>query len=300
MDAIALSEHLFEAAYVVDEDRKILYCNHVFEEITGYTKEEVIGKHCQDNILRHVTASGKQLCYDGCPLNESIEKRKVNTTKVYLHHKDGYRIPVHVKTIPYQDEKTGKQQAIEIFTDYMRDAVIYQENRRLKKSAMIDSLTQVFNRRFMDYQLDMCMREFNTFETPLALLFIDIDHFKDINDQYGHDMGDKVLTTIAKTLAFNIRKADFIGRYGGEEFIMLIRDVTEIEMHLIAEKLRALVEKTHVEIAKGKHISMTVSIGASYFKTGMTKQSFIKDADTLMYQAKSAGRNKVVTNPIKD
>ncbi|MCF7925419.1 MAG: sensor domain-containing diguanylate cyclase [Candidatus Izimaplasma sp.] len=293
MNEVKLIEHLFEAAYVVDNERKILACNGVFEKITGFSKEDVVGKYCYENILRHVTDTGKQLCHDGCPLHDSIMKEKINTAKVYLHHKKGYRVPVQVRTIPFKDEKTGEIHAIEFFTDYMKESKIYKENRKLKENLMTDELTQVHNRKFMDYQIGMSINEYVTFKTPMALLFIDIDHFKSVNDTYGHDVGDRVLKSVAKSLSLNIRNGDFVGRFGGEEFIVLLRDVSKEEMVLVAEKLRSLINNTNTYLDNNKPISVTISVGAIFYNNSMSKEELIKEADTLMYQAKQSGRNKV-------
>ena len=295
MDKMKLLENLFEAAYVVSDDRKILACNKVFEEITGFSKEDVVGKYCYDNTLRHVTDSGKQLCSDGCPLHDSINNEKINTAKVYLHHKKGYRVPVKVRTIPFKDEETKKTYAIEVFTDYIKESKIYKENRKLKENLITDELTQVYNRRFIDYQLEVSIKEYATFNTALALLFIDIDHFKNVNDTYGHETGDRVLKSVAKSLALNIRNGDFVGRFGGEEFVVLLRDVTKEEMVHVAEKLRSLINNTNTYLENDKPISVTVSIGATYYQEHMTKMDLIKTADAMMYQAKKDGRNKVVS-----
>ncbi|QMS84257.1 sensor domain-containing diguanylate cyclase [Candidatus Xianfuyuplasma coldseepsis] len=295
MNALELLDQLFEAAYIVDEERTIVYCNSVFEKITGFSQDEIVGKHCYDNILRHVTESGVQLCHNGCPLQDTVMHDRINTAKVYLHHKKGYRVPVKVRTIPFVDEDTSKRMGIEIFTDYIEEAKIYQENRALKKNAMTDELTQVFNRQFIEYQLITCIQEYSTFGTPLGVLFIDIDHFKQVNDTYGHDVGDNVLKTVARTIALNLRREDYVGRYGGEEFIVILRDVNEIEMHNVAEKLRTLIRNTTTEINDESLIQVTVSIGASFYQQGLSKEAFIKQADSRMYQAKVNGRNQVVS-----
>ncbi len=294
MDHIKLLDYLFEGAYVVDNKRIILACNKMFEEITGFKKEDVVGKHCHDNILRHVSESGKQLCHDGCPLLESIGKNTVCTAKVYLHHQNGYRIPVQVRTIPFVDEESGNTYAIEVFTDYIKESKIYIENRKLKENLITDELTKVYNRRFIDYQLETSIKEHLIFNTPLALLFIDIDHFKFVNDTYGHDVGDCVLKSVSQSLSLNVRKGDFVGRYGGEEFVVLLRNITEEEMVLVAEKIRLLVSSTNTFLENDKSISVTVSIGAAYYKQGMSQEQLIKEADELMYKAKESGRNRVV------
>lgn len=285
---------LFEAAYIVDENRKILFWNDACEAITGYTKEDVIGHYCYDNILRHVSDDGTQLCHNGCPLQETMQKGIINEATVYLHHKKGHRVPVSVKTMPYHDAIDGSIKGIEFFTDVPTKAKLYQENRKLKESSSIDPLTHLYNRTFMDYQIQSNINEANTFNIGLGILFIDIDYFKNINDTYGHPIGDKVLQTIAKTLSLNVRSHDFVGRYGGEEFLILCRDIDRPSLQMVAQKLRLLVQGATTFTNDNKPINVTISIGGAIYKNTLTQDTWIQHADKAMYQAKANGRNRVV------
>ncbi len=287
-----LLPYLFEAAYMVDEHRRIVYWNQQCERITGYTADEVVGKHCHSNILRHVTDKGVHLCQEGCPLQETLKTGNTNTAKVFLHHRKGHRVPVTVKTIPYLDEESGKCFAIELFTDIEDDASLYRENIELKERVTIDALTGVANKAFIDYQLDTCINEYTVFGTSLGLLFIDIDHFKRVNDTHGHSTGDEVLKMVAKTIALNIRKNDFVGRFGGEEFIVLLRDVSSEQMVLIAEKIRMLIQEARTIIGDTS-INVTVSIGCAMLFEGQSKAMLLDESDQNLYAAKSKGRNRI-------
>ncbi len=293
MDTKALLSELFEAAYIVDEKRKILFWNKKCEEITGYKAKEIVGKYCYDNTLRHVTATGKRLCHDGCPLFDSIKTGNINVADVFLHHKEGYRVPVRIKTIPFYDESDGGYKAIEIFTDMQDEQELYKENKILKKETLIDSLTEVYNRKFLDYQITTCIKEFDVFGTPLGILFIDIDYFKNVNDIYGHDIGDKVLKNVSKNIKANVRKSDFVGRYGGEEFVVILRNISEEDIKIIAEKIRMLIQDSTFKI-NNNSINVTVSIGTAIQREGLNKDELLKIADTNMYKAKLNGRNNVV------
>ncbi len=294
MDPKQLLNALFEAAYMVDENRKIIYWNDICEKITGYTKEDVVGHYCYDNILRHVTEEGVHLCHNGCPLQDTIERGVINEATVYLHHKKGYRVPVNVKTIPFLDETDGKVKGIEFFTDVSSKAKLYKENRKLKESSSIDALTQLYNRDFIDYQIEMSIEEANTFDIGLGILFIDIDLFKHVNDTYGHQAGDQVLKMIAKTLALNVRSHDFVGRYGGEEFIVLLRNIDRPSLQMVAEKLRILVQEATTFIDDITPINVTISLGGAIYTKSITKDAWVKEADDAMYRAKTRGRNRVV------
>lgn len=292
MKLYGLLESLFEGAYVVDKDRKILYWNKRAEAITGYSKEQVIGKHCYDNLLRHVNDEGCQLCHSGCPLLDTIETKKTNFNKVYLHHAQGHRIPIFVRTFIYEENESNPY-AIEFFTDTPDEKSMQEEYHQLKKDIIRDPLTQVYNRAFLDYQLDLCINEYMTFKTEFGILFVDIDYFKKVNDTYGHTAGDNVLKTVSKTLTANFRRTDYIGRYGGEEFLIILRDINKKDLVEIAEKIRTLVENTTV-VYENQKISVTISIGGLMYNPSLSKDELIENADQNMYKAKENGRNQTI------
>lgn len=125
------------------------------------------------------------------------------------------------------------------------------------------------------------------------MLFIDIDHFKQFNDIYGHDVGDKVLCMVAATLKQNLRKTDTVGRWGGEEFLAILYDATSFDvLKSICEKLRTLVELSRLDLADNS-LNVTISIGATLLLPHDTPESIVRRADELMYQSKQAGRNRI-------
>jgi diguanylate cyclase (GGDEF)-like protein/PAS domain S-box-containing protein len=285
--------YLFEGVYVVDPNRKILFWNKGSETLTGYSKEEIIGKHCFNNILRHVNQDGIELCKNGCPLHKTLQTGQVLENDVYLHHKDGHRVPVTVKTLPLYDDDKNIVAAIEVFTDTRYKTDQYEENRKLNEMLTTDELTRVPNRRFLDFKASNLIQENENFETDFGLLFVDIDDFKIINDTYGHRVGDEVLKRVANTLKANVRANDIIGRWGGEEFIGLFKLHSVRELALIAEKLRILVGKSSYMTTNGDTIKVTVSIGGTMYHKQELKEDFIHRADTLMYASKRSGKNKV-------
>jgi diguanylate cyclase (GGDEF)-like protein len=164
----------------------------------------------------------------------------------------------------------------------------------LKEQSNIDYLTQTHNRRSLDVIASREISKTIRHEKNLAILLCDIDHFKKINDQYGHQIGDNILTVLSTLLKDNVRENDSIARYGGEEFIIFLPETNEIEATILAEKLRNIIDKKHFFISTMKSIHVTLSFGV----TGLTKdrpdlKSLIRSADTALYQAKNSGRNQV-------
>jgi len=287
-----LIQHLFEGVYIVDQSRKIVFWNSGSEKITGYKSEEVLNKHCYSNILKHVTEDGKELCFEGCPLHQTLKTGEIQENDVFLHHKEGYRVPVSVKTFPLRDENGKITGSVEVFTDSRFQKSKYKENRKLRELLTIDTLTKVQNRRYLEFQMETLVREYKQFKTNFGILFFDIDHFKNVNDTYGHNVGDEILKIVAETLKNTVRAKDTIGRWGGEEFIGLIKVDSLEGLMILSEKLRVLVEKSSYTLSNSKEIKVTISIGGTLYKEGESHTDLIHRADELMYYSKQNGRNK--------
>jgi len=163
----------------------------------------------------------------------------------------------------------------------------------LEQQVAIDPLTNIFNRRKFHDSLATAISNAGRYFHQFALLMIDIDHFKHINDTFGHQAGDEVLRDISKLIHASVRNADMLFRVGGEEFTLLAMVSEKDDVWLLAEKLRQIVA-SHSFDRIGK---ITVSIGIAYFREGDTQESIYSRADEAMYQAKRGGRNCVVSSP---
>lgn len=288
----ALFEHFHEAVYIVDQNRKILYFNIMATEISGYSPDEMVGIFCYSNKLNHVDDFGNNLCHNGCPLVESITHHVVTDHFVYLHHKNGHRIRVHVRAIPYKenDQIVG---AVEVFTDETQRNLIQEELDVQKTLSLIDPLTGLFNRRFLNERFMSIYSSYSQNEL-LGILMIDIDHFKKVNDTHGHVVGDEILKTVSNTIRYNLRNNDYVIRMGGEEITVLLKDVNTQSLKGVSEKLRVLIEKS-VTRYKNKDISVTVTIGGTLHESTQNLIESIERADEALYIGKSSGRNQSVT-----
>ncbi|MGI6787128.1 MAG: diguanylate cyclase [Acholeplasmataceae bacterium] len=287
-----LIPHLYEGVYVVDKNRKIIFWNEGSERITGYSKEEVVNSFCYQNILQHVDHNGKQLCLEGCPLNETLQDGIIREAHVFLKHKDGYRIPITVKTLPIYDSEQNIVAAIEVFTDERFQRQIYHENIELKDKLRIDPLTQVANRNFFDFEIAKRLEETKLFSNTFGILMMDIDYFKKVNDTYGHLVGDEILKIVAHTLTSNIKKTDLVSRWGGEEFIAILDVSNKDELLKIAERLRLLVAASSYQLDEERTVQVTISIGGTLVTKIDTIKTAISRADENMYYAKQNGRNQ--------
>jgi diguanylate cyclase (GGDEF)-like protein/PAS domain S-box-containing protein len=280
-----------DGVYYVNPQREIIFWNKGAERITGYQAEEVVNQFCYNNILRHVDEFGNQLCFNGCPLSATIADGQVREAKVYLHHKLGHRVPVMVYAMAIYD---GEQiiGAVETFSDITESDQIRQSLEEFKSLAMIDQLTQVANRRHVDAFLLSKYNEYKALDLQFGLIFIDIDHFKTVNDEYGHKFGDEVLKVVAHTCQALLRTTDLFGRFGGEEFVAVMVGIDEEKILKKANEMRMLVESLQLEY-HGLPVKVTISLGATIILPSDDLTSLINRADQMMYHSKQTGRNKV-------
>lgn len=166
-------------------------------------------------------------------------------------------------------------------------------NTELELIAAFDSLSGLLNRRSLFTRISIEIERSIRLDVPLTGLMIDIDKFKGINDNYGHQCGDMVIREIGARLQAGLRKYDYAGRYGGEEFFVVLSNSTEMQASGIAERFRKDIEDLKFECG-GETINVSVSIGAARYAAGETQESWIERVDRAMYQAKQSGRNRVV------
>ena len=172
-----------------------------------------------------------------------------------------------------------------------------EKNKRLDNLANIDGLTGVYNHRYFQNVLEQESKRATRNNSPLSLLLVDIDHFKKVNDTYGHQVGDFILAEFSKIIQDNIRQYDVLARYGGEEFVVILPETSVADAFIVGEKLRALIESTVFQDNREKYrITASFGLAGSIPATedNFNKSSLIHQADQALYEAKEKGRNKVV------
>ena len=281
-------DNLYEGVYFVDTNRIITYWNKGSERISGHKSDDIVGTACWDNILMHVNEKGMNLCQGNCPLQQTITDGKTRETEAYLRHKNGHRVPVIIHTTPILNSGREIIGGVEIFSDNSFGKAANQRIEALQKMTLLDELTQIGNRRYLDIDLNAKLAESQRYGWTFGIAFIDIDHFKMVNDTYGHDVGDEVLKMVTRTLVNNSRLFDVVGRWGGEEFIVLITHVTKDKLYPIVNRYRALIAQSRLSI-NSNIIQVTISIGATIAKANDTAATLVKRADELMYQSKLSG-----------
>jgi len=202
--------------------------------------------------------------------------------------RDGVRLPVEVRLKSYESNGRIRRSL------FIHDITERQQLERLRdQQAREDVLTRLPNRRALDERLSEAMARVRRTLNPLAVLFLDLDGFKRVNDQHGHAMGDELLRDVAKRLQYAVRETDFVARWAGDEFVVLLEGVTAEALEPLAQKLIRLIEEPlHVGSST---LLVSTSIGVALFLPGAseTAQELLKRADVAMYMAKRAGKARI-------
>ena len=264
----------------VDKDKRILYWNKAAEKLTGYKDRDVLGK-------KFSFCKGKF-----CPVTNAISDGMKHKSDVFLRMKKGGRVPVSVQVNPSLDSYENVTGAIVSLINNQSKMALVKKVKQLERSSSFDFLTKLHNRRLIERELYKRLDEVHRYGKNFGVVFIDIDHFKKINDAYGHDVGDVVLKMVAKKLYVNLRPFDFLGRWGGEEFLAIVTNVNKTQLRIIANRFRTMVEQSSIFTGEAI-VKVTISVGATLARSDENVISLIKRVDRLLYKSKNTGRNKV-------
>jgi diguanylate cyclase (GGDEF)-like protein len=283
--------NLMNGVYFIDTERSIVYGNVAAERISGFKLEEILGESCLDKIL--VSTMSDDLLYcEHCPLIDDTQNLNPPALAASLRHKGGYCVAIQKCCVPFLDENNKIIGAVEIFERTDVQEALNLQLKELKRIAYRDSLTEAPNRRYMEEALNEWLLVHDKKDWSFAVAMGDIDFFKNVNDKYGHDAGDLVLKKVASTLQRHLRSVDIVGRWGGEEFLILMQNIREKELRKKLESLRKAIEESSVE-SEGVEIKVTMSFGCTVPRKGDTPLSLVGRADDLLYKSKREGRNRV-------
>jgi diguanylate cyclase (GGDEF)-like protein/PAS domain S-box-containing protein len=276
-----------DAVLSTDLEGRVTYLNVVAEKITGWTREEAAGKDV-DDVFVIIDGSTREPCLN--PLKTALEQNKTVglTRHCILIRRDGDEFAIEDSAAPIHDQHGVTTGAVVVFHDVSVARAIEAEMSHL---AQHDTLTKLPNRTLLQDRLSQAITIAGRNGTRIAVLFVDLDGFKHINDSLGHAIGDKLLQSVAKRLLASVRTSDTVSRIGGDEFVVLLSEVAHAgDAGVKAGKILAALN-TPLEIDQ-HNLRVTASIGVTtYPEDGQETAMLIKNADLAMYQAKENGRN---------
>ncbi|MHB8292567.1 MAG: diguanylate cyclase, partial [bacterium] len=293
-----LVENINSGIALYTED-KFIYVNSALLDMFNYTKEEFLNLNVIDFFLidESMIYNPKSPIFKTYFNNElssrfiykyNDNKKSGTIGKIIDNNKIRY-IDLFRTAVIYNNEQAGLAIFLDVTDRVLKEEHILIEKETYKELSEIDELTRISNRRSFDNKLTELLNTADRYGRPLSLIMFDIDKFKDINDTFGHEIGDYILKEITGIIKQNLRNTDFFARYGGEEFMLILPETPLETAKDLAERLRLKIESNDFNI----ETAVTCSFGITEAKKGDTNQSIAYRADNAMYDAKNAGRNKV-------
>jgi len=286
IDELSLASKVFETTadgiMVCDADDRVLMVNAAFSRLTGYEPREMVGLTLAESPFRPIDAA------ESAVRSELLQREGFVTGEVPRFRKDGTPLSLWITASCVRNADHTIRNYVRVFTDI---SLLKETQKKLEQLASVDTLTGLPNRRLVQDRLERAVLRAKRQQGRLAVMFMDLDGFKGVNDTYGHDVGDLLLREVARRLCTCVRASDTIGRFGGDEFAIVLEDADLPEDAVrIGERIVAAFAAPF--ILNGHSVRSTASIGvALYPQNGADAMTLLKNADVAMYQAKRAGRN---------
>ena len=240
----SILSYLDEGVYYVDKERQILYWNKGAERLTGYSEKEIVGRHCQDNLLEHVTEDGTCLCVGLCPLAATIQDGQCRKANVFLHHKEGHRVPITVQTLPVRDNAGVTLGALEVFLENPETIDKNEKLKQLAKLAYLDNTTNLPNQNYMLMKLKAIVEELRRSPSLYGVIMERVDNYTDLSDEFSTLILDRIFATAGNTLQNNIPPTAVIGRWDHQTFLIIVPNMIENSVATLGKRLARLVEQS--------------------------------------------------------
>lgn len=287
-----LLEAMNDAAIYVDFDRHVLSWNRAAEKLTGRNAASMLHQTLSAEIIGIRTIAGGRMRDELCPIHQALKSQVAINQNLLLEHIDGRILPINFNALLVHSSKRELCGAILLIRDASEKADLEEQVQNLHEIATTDNLTNVSNRAELSRYLPEFVANHLTSSQSGSLIICDIDHFKRINDTYGHPAGDEALVAFAGVLKQLARAGDMVARYGGEEFVLLCANCDNASATSRAEDIRRAIESTPVASLRSQ--CMTASFGVTEIQLGDDEDTLLARADRALLLAKDSGRNRVV------
>lgn len=281
-----LAENMDDVVWVMNSEGGFVYVSPSVAKLRGFSVEEVMQQTFEELICE---GSREDVINAMAASIETVQRGETPMMKIVRVEqpcKDGSTVWTEVNSRLVVDKETGEMRFIGLTRDITQNVAYEKE---LEKMAATDRLTNLYNRHKIDTMLQVNKDLADRYGTAFGIVLLDIDHFKQVNDTHGHHIGDVTLQTFASILRNNSRKSDIVGRWGGEEFIIIVPHATKESIMRFAENLRAKIEQTRFEVVNHVTASMGVALHAKHDST----ETIVARADEALYSSKENGRNRV-------
>ncbi len=288
----AILDCLQDGVCLVDRERRIVFWNRGAEQITGFQRQEVLGRSCTKQIFSHSTSDGTALCGPACPLERTIHDGKTRNLELFLRHREGHCIPVSTRTAAIHTASGELIGVAEVFERSSNAACRQSRSYELNTPGCLDALTGAADRAYASTYLAQQISEFEAYGLPLSVLRVDIDGLREVNHSRGREAGNAVLRLLARTLAESLAHDDLLARLDKDEFLVIFTSCSGEALLDLAERTRLVVSLSAISWW-GDQLSVTVSIGGATARRGDTVDTLLARAGDSLAVSKSSGGNRV-------
>ena len=277
---------------IVDRDYRIVKFNDAYARMKNKQAKDLLGKKCYEVL------QGRNSVCEDCVIVKTFQSKDPCAKEKQVIQSSGTEMWIEIYTYPILDQHGNVTHVVE----YTRDITDRKKSEKEKTQLIdklnylstTDSLTGLYNRRALTDMLHHEIERSQRYDTDLSLILCDIDKFKNINDTNGHAAGDAALLAISEAIKASLRKTDILGRYGGDEFMIILPETSLAGAKMLAEKVRIAVSEIALPVSKNKRIGLSLSLGvASCCAPAENIDTLVKLADSALYESKHGGRNKV-------
>lgn len=286
-------EELSTGVYIVDPERRILFWNQGAEKISGHLSQDVVGRCCGEKILAHCDESSRILCGDECPLLQTMRDGRRRTADVYLRHKAGHRVSVHLEANPIRDEHGT---IIGVAESFFERRYVPQPDRRLNNIPAVDKATGLPDQVVVESQLQQCLNEFQEHGVPFCVFQLRIDKLEELRSSRGRDAEEAILRVVSQTLRNLLRPTDVIGQWIDGDFLAIARNCQAHSIGKVARRLEKIASRSEI-VWWGDEISATLSVGATSILPGDSMESLLDRAQRALCASVQDGGDRITILP---
>ncbi|MBI4877685.1 MAG: sensor domain-containing diguanylate cyclase [Acidobacteria bacterium] len=286
----AVLDGIQDGVYLVDQERRIVFWNSGAEIITGYVRQELLGRFCPDSLLRHCDARGAELCEKDCPLHATLTDGAPRETFALLCHKEGHRVPVRVRATAVRGRDGVSLGAAQVFEERAFTEFNERQMQTLETLRLLDPLTGLASREMIATKLAERLGELQRCGLPFGILLVDIDRLALVNRHYGRDAGDGILRMAAHTLAKGSTAPHLLGRWEKDQFLAIVDNCDGELLAGVAERLWTMLSQSCIQWWGGP-VRVTASVAGVLARANDDERDLIARAAALLGEVQCAGGN---------
>ncbi len=270
-------DHLQIGVSVLDLEKNIVFWSDGAEQITGYSRIEVLGHRYTDNILQQCNQTRCELCTEQCPISEALRNGQAVENFSFIHHKSGYRTPVHIWAIPLRNKTGGIVGVVQTFQGETAVHGPDPGDRNLQEHGWLDEVTGLLNQAMMQSHLRETLGTFNELGIPFALISVEVPELDQFRGRYGHGAARSILQVLARSLKNSVWPTDFVGRWSEARFLVILMGCSEEALHAVSGRMLRMLSSATIRWW-GEELSIGISLGRSAVKGGDTIETLLQRA----------------------